>query len=501
MAQPAGSYPVVVVGSGPGGLQVSAELTALGVRHATISADPAPGGMFRRWPHFQRLLSWTKPYVSDDPADPLAERADWNSLLTEIPGARAIQREFLDGTSSFPSRAEMEANLAAFAERAAVEVRYDCAWRATRLVEEPDGTRFVLETDGGEYRAAHVVLAVGVAEPWSPPTPGIELAQSYAEVQDAEAYRGQRVLIIGKQNSGFELANGMLPWARSLVLVSPSPTSLSVVTRTLVGVRARYLQPFEDAVLGGGVTILDASLDRIERTADGSLAVHLRRAGRGDPLVAQVDAVVAATGFQTPLLDLPSLGVAVTGQSRLPVQTDWWESATLPGIHFAGTITQGARGLRRHGVPSNSGAVHGARYNARLLARRLAALVDGHSPEQALVEPDTATELIARELTTSPELFHQRGYLARVLSVDGSGGLRDEGTQPLAHVLDASGPAAIAVTLEADGSGSIYPVLFTRVGGVTAEHVIEADPTLRYDGPEARKAITSVLRELPLAGA
>jgi hypothetical protein len=217
--------------------------------------------------------------------------------------------------------------------------------------------------------------------------------------------------------------------------------------------------------------------------------------------VAEVDAVVAATGFQTPLQDLPSLGVAVTGQSRLPVQSSWWESATLPGVHFAGTITQGARGLRRHGVPSNSGAVHGARYNARLLARRLAGLVDGRIPSQPLVERDAATDLIARELTTSPELFHQRGYLARVLSVDGSGGLRDEGTQPLTHVLDTTGPDAVAVTLEADGSGSIYPVLFTRVGGVTAEHMLDADPTLRYDGPETRKAIGSVVSQLPRSDA
>jgi thioredoxin reductase len=455
--------------------------------------------MFRRWPHFQRLLSWTKPYVTDDPTDPLAERADWNSLLSELPDARSLQRRFMDGTSSFPSRAEMEANLVAFAERATADIRYDCAWESTRSVEGPDGVRFALDTQGGEYRARHLVIAVGVAEPWSPPTPGIELAESYAGVRPAEAYRGQRVLIIGKQNSGFELANGMLPWARSLALVSPSPTSLSVVTRTLVGVRARYLQPFEDAVLGGGVTIIDASLERIERTHD-SLAVHLRRAGGGDPLTVMVDAVVAATGFQAPLRDLPSLGVAVTGQSRLPVQSSWWESTTLPGVHFAGTITQGARGLRRHGVPSNSGAVHGARYNARLLARRLASLVDGRTPDRPLIGSEAAVDHVARLLTASAELFHQRGYLARVLSTDPSGGLRDDGTQPLTHVLDAGGPDAVAVTLEADGSGSIYPVLFTRIGGATAEHVIDPVPGLRYDGPDARKAIAAVLQRLPRRG-
>jgi len=226
---------------------------------------------------------------------------------------------------------------------------------------------------------------VGVAEPWLPQTPGIELTTSYQDVRPAEAYRGERVLIIGKQNSGFELASGLLPWARSITLVSPSPTTLSVVTRTLVGVRARYLQPYEDAVLGGGVTILDASLDRIERRADGPLAVHLRRTDREQALVAEVDAVIAATGFQAPLLDLPALGVSVTGQSRLPVQTSWWESADAPWYplrrdHHPGRPRPApswrARQLR---------AVHGARYNARLLARRLARTLGVATPGQPLL--------------------------------------------------------------------------------------------------------------------
>ncbi|MBA2570168.1 MAG: hypothetical protein H0V04_03185, partial [Chloroflexi bacterium] len=53
---PPGDYPIVVVGSGPGGIQTSYSLSRLGIRHAAISADPSPGGMFRRFPFFQRLL-------------------------------------------------------------------------------------------------------------------------------------------------------------------------------------------------------------------------------------------------------------------------------------------------------------------------------------------------------------------------------------------------------------------------------------------------------------
>jgi hypothetical protein len=38
---------------------------------------------------------------------------------------------------------------------------------------------------------------------------------------------------------------------RAIVLASPSHAKLSVVTRSLVGIRSRYLQPYEDHVLAG----------------------------------------------------------------------------------------------------------------------------------------------------------------------------------------------------------------------------------------------------------
>ncbi len=497
---PPGDYPVVVVGSGPGAIQVSYALGRLGIEHAVISADPSPGGMFRRWPFFQRLLSWTKPYAPVERDSRAYERYDWNSLLADEREHRSLMPGLMDGSSYFPSRPEMELNLATFATVSGTRIRYDCNWTATRREDTPEGERFVLETTDGEYRARVAIFAVGVAQPHSPSTPGIELSAHYADTRPAETYAGHRVFIMGKQNSGFELASGLLPWARRIVLASPSPAKLSVNTKSLVGVRARYVQPFEDHVLGGGVTILDASIGGIERAENGDgLIVRVRPSAGGDELAIEADEVISATGFVTPLLDLPDLGVTTFGQSQLPAQSPYWESASLPGIFFAGTIGQGSAGLKKHGLPANSGAVHGARYNARVLAAHVARTVFGVEPERPAIAPDDLVATIQGELALAPELWHQRAYLARVISLDPGEGPRDEGIVPLAAFVDGVGDDgtgdALALTLEADGSGAIYPVIYLRRGGRVDERMIDPDPLLRFDTPAIGVRVAEIVDE------
>ncbi len=232
---PPGHYPLVVVGSGPGALQLTYSLRQFGIEHAVFSEDPAPGGMFRRWPVFQRMLSWTKPYAEHKPGMRAYERYDWNSLLADEQQNRAVMTTVMDGTSYFPSRPEMQQGLVRFAESTGLTVRYGCRWEATRR----DGQDFVLETSDGEYRSPIAIFAVGVAEPWKPQVLSVDGVQEYGGLRPVETYADRRVFIAGKQNSGFEIASGLLPLARQIVLASPSRTKLSVDTRTLVGVRPR----------------------------------------------------------------------------------------------------------------------------------------------------------------------------------------------------------------------------------------------------------------------
>ena len=491
---PPGEYPVVVVGSGPGAIQLTYELSRLGIEHATISGDDAPGGMFRKWPFFQRLLSWTKPFAPEDRTTRAFERWDWNSMIAEEPQHRALQAEFMDGSSDFPSRPEMEQSLTAFTERTGTRIRYGCRWTATRREEGPEGERFILETSDGEYRCRLAVFAVGVAQPWSPSTPGIELAAHYADTQPPETYAGKRIFMIGKQNSGFELASGLLQWASRITLASPSPAKLSVVVNSLNGVRARYVQPFEDSALGFGVDILNASIERIS-PANGALQLDLRQTADGSALTIEADEVISATGFTCPLLDLPDLGVATFGQAKVPAQTAFWESATVPGIYFAGTITQGAAGLKKHGMPAFSGAVQGHRYNARILAAHLAERHFGLVRDRPVIAPRDVLDLLLDEATGGPELWHQKGYLARVVSL-GPDGPRDEGILPLTHALDDGDGDSLIMTVEADGAGAIYPVVYVRSRGRTEEHALDSHPLLDFRTSAHRRQLADTLKRV-----
>jgi thioredoxin reductase len=481
----------VIVGSGPGGLQLSYALRRLGVDHAVISGDDAPGGMFRRWPVFQRMLSWTKPFTGLERTSRAYERFDWNSLLADEEECRAVMPPLMDGTSYFPSRPEMQKGLETFAQRTGIGVRFGCRWESTRHGDDA----FILTTSDGEYRAPLVVFAVGVAEPYRPSIPGLENVPHYGDFRPVETYKDRRVFIIGKQNSGFEIATGLLPWARQLVLASPSPAKLSVVTHTLVGVRARYVQPYEDAALAGGVIILDAAIQEVQQ-AGSAYRVVTKDAATNRDLVIEADDVIAATGFVSPLRDLPKLGVATFGQSRLPAQTPFWESATVPGIFFAGTITQGSAGLKKHGIPSNSGAVQGHRYNARVLARHLAEARFGRTTARPPIEPSALIDFLQGELSEGPELWHQRSYLARVVLVDRDRGITDEGILPLAHFLDGGGHDAVAVTLESNGQGNPYPAVYLRKDGAVSEHLMDAHPLLDYRGLEYRAQLQSILQPI-----
>ena len=486
-----GDYDVVLVGSGPGGLQTAYCLARTGIpRCAVISRDPAPGGMYRRFPVYQRLISWTKPDAPFERGTREYEWFDHNSLVGDEREHQAVVPEFMDRSFDVPARHEMEAALAEFARRGNVRVRYGCEWMSTQR----DGAGFVLETSDGEYSCRVCVFAIGVTEPWAPSIPGLEAAPHYVAAKKPERYQGRSVFIVGKRNSGFELAQGLLPWARRVVIGSPRPVDTAMLAFSPLSIR--YLSPYTEHIRGGpGSYVLDAAIERVERYADG-YRIHASGTTWEGELELESDDVIAATGFRAPVRDLAAVGVAMVNDGRMPAQTPYWESISVPGIYFAGNVTQASPGLHKHGATSSSGSVNGFRYNARVLAQHIAQKHFGLGREGRPLDRDEVVPHLLRELAHAPELWTQKGYLARVVGVDPEDRIRDDGIEPLADFVDRDGRDACAVAVEYDADGTIIPVVYVRSGGRLVETSLPPHPLHMFDTDEHREQLAACLAPL-----
>jgi hypothetical protein len=258
----------------------------------------------------------------------------------------------------------------------------------------------------------------------------------------------------------------------------------------------RYLSPYTEHVRGGtGSYVVDAAIERVERNADG-YRIHASGTTWEGKLELEVDEVIAATGFRAPMLDLPSMGVAMVNDGRMPAQTPYWESVSVPGIYFAGNLTQASPGLRKHGATSSSGSVNGYRYNARVLARHIAEKHFGLGRERRSLRGDEVVPHLLDELAHAPELWTQKGYLARVVDIDGADGIRDEGVVPLADFVDRDDGDACAVAVEYDADGTIIPVVYLRRGGHLVEHQLPPHPLHRFGTDEHRQQLAACLEPL-----
>jgi hypothetical protein len=96
------------------------------------------------------------------------------------------------------------------------------------------------------------------------------------------------------------------------------------------------------------------------------------------------------------------------------------------------------------------------------------------------------------ELSSAPELWVQKGYLCRVVSVAGDG-YEDGDVVPLAHFLDSHGSDALAASVEVDDAGRIIPTLYICRRGEVREHQFDPHPLHEYESEPYHRELSALL--------
>ena len=424
----AAHYDYLIIGAGPAGLQLGYFLEKAGRNYLILEAGPTPGTFFKTFPRHRQLISSNKVYTGFTDREKNM-RWDWNSLLSD--SDELLFRNY--SKRYFPAADDMVRYLGDFARHFRLKIKFGT--RVTRISK--DG-RFRLTTGGGEtLTCERLVIATGFTQPYVPPIPGAELCESYTSVSvNPEEFVNQKVLIVGKGNSAFETADNLVETAAVIHVASPEPLNLAWKTHFVGHLRAVNNNFLDTYQLKSQNAVIDATILKVERRGEKFVASLSYTHAHGECEEVAYDRVILCTGFRFDdrIFDdscRPELSI----KDRFPRQTSEWESSSVKGLYFAGTLTQ-----MRDFKKSTSGFIHGFRYNIRALHQILERKYhDREWPSRAVAaDPEGVVAALLDRCNSSSALWQQFGFLCDVVVVgEDGGGARYYEEMPADYVRDS----------------------------------------------------------------
>ncbi|MGH8967211.1 MAG: flavin-containing monooxygenase, partial [Actinomycetes bacterium] len=291
------SHPLVIIGAGQSGLAAAREAQLHGLEPLVLEARERPTGS---WPDYYDSLRLFSP-----------------ARFSAMPDA-----PFPGDPDHYPTRDEVGAYLARYADRIGVEIRTSV--RVSAVQAQPGGGFRIDTTAGVEIEAAGLVAATGSFDnPYRPSLPGQDHFTGRilhaAEFGSPEPFAGRRVVVVGGGNSAVQIAYDLAEVARTTIasrsplhLVDQRPDGRDIHHRLTAGfddLPLPWLAPLLTATLvldpgAYGTALADGLMDRrpMFTAFDADTVVW------ADGTRERVDAVVLATGYRPTLGYLQSLG-------------------------------------------------------------------------------------------------------------------------------------------------------------------------------------------------
>lgn len=368
-----------VVGAGPSGLQLGYFLQMADRNYVIFDRANKSGSFYDVYPRHRKLISINKRHTGRKNPE-YNMRHDWNSLLSHDDSLRVTRYS----RQMFPDAQVLLDYLDDFQRKLNISVQFNTNIQNLRTQPAssmPDGLVYRMEDQRGQqYSCRTVILATGMAVPNIPSMKGIDLAQGYETVSvDPEDFEGKAVLILGRGNAAFEVADSIYGSTSLVHMVGRSRVRLAWSTHYVGDLRAVNNGLLDTYQLKSLDALAESRLEEMKLEAKGD-KIHLVTDSEWGESEADTfdnyafrepyDVVIRALGFTfdesifangTSAL---SRGKALT--KKYPAIHHNYESVDTRGLFYAGTASH-SLDFRK----SAGGFIHGFRYTARTLYRLL----------------------------------------------------------------------------------------------------------------------------------
>ncbi|KAK7087884.1 FAD-dependent oxidoreductase domain-containing protein 2-like [Littorina saxatilis] len=412
-----------VIGAGPGGLQIGHFLEKANRDYIVFERSNVSGHFFVDFPRHRKLISINKRFTGQRNKE-FNLRHDWNSLLSD--DEALLFREY--SKEMFPHADRMLDYLRDYQQKLGIKVQFNTEVNNIRTVHNdsaPDGLLHLLDDQhGNTYACKVMVVATGMWKPNIPGMVGIEMAVGYETMSlNPDDYEGKTVLILGRGNAAFEVADGIYSVTNFIHMVSRSRARLSWQTHYVGDLRAvnnGLLDTYQLKSLDG---LLENNIEHetLWKTEDGKLWLAGDVYNKSDNFAARdpYDKVIRCLGFKFDTSIFANYSDITTekggAKKYLSIQHNY-ESKTMPGVFLAGTSSHSLDWRKSAG-----GFIHGFRYTARALASLLEWRYEGVPwPSKTVPVTQLLTHVLKRfnEASGIYQMFQVLGDVA-VFSEDG----------------------------------------------------------------------------------
>ncbi len=189
------------------------------------------GSFFIDYPRHRRLISINKRNTGEKNRK-FNLRHDWNSLLTDDDQLRFTHRS----KQLFPSADLMVDYLNDFYRYYNLHIQFN----TTILNLKPIDSRFEMnDQHGNQFTCGIVIVATGLSIPNILPMDGIDLAIGYENLSlNIEEFENKSVLILGRGNSAFEVAQHIYDVTNFIHMISRSRVRNAYATHYVGDLRA-----------------------------------------------------------------------------------------------------------------------------------------------------------------------------------------------------------------------------------------------------------------------